>query len=95
MTTNTTHDHVICWLNYVEQFIPGKDIAITGMLSRLNSLDKSVLVKGEQVFVLIDSILKGMDFADDPFLIECFLNLPPLPVQDTIQPTINGFYQTK
>ena len=88
-TNNTTPDRVIRWLNYVEQynpyihFIPGKDNVIADTLSRLDRLEESVLSKDKQVFVLKDSVSKGMDFADDPLLIECFLHLPPLEVQDT------------
>ncbi len=35
------------------------------------------------MFVLKDSMSKGMDLAGDPLLMESFLHLPPLPVQDT------------
>ncbi len=72
-TNNITPDHVICWLNYIEQFnpyihfIPGKDNVIANTLSWLDCLDKSVLSKDKQVFVLKDSITKGMDFVNDPF----------------------------
>ncbi len=37
----------------------------------------------ERFFTLKDCASKGMDFADDPLLMECFLHLPPLPFQDT------------
>ncbi len=80
----TTPDHVIGCLNYVEQynpyihFIPGQDNIIANKLSWLDHLDKSVLLKGEQVFVLKDSVSEGMDFSNDPLLIKCFLHLLPL-----------------
>ncbi len=83
-------------VNYVEQFnlylhfIPGKDNVIADTLSRLDCLEESVLLKDKHVFVLKDSVSKGMDFADDPLLIECFLHLPPLAVQDTNPTTTNG-----
>ncbi len=48
----------------------------------LSWLDHSVLSKDKQVFVLKDSISKGMDFANDLCRIECFLHLPHLPVCD-------------
>lgn len=35
------------------------------------------------IFVLNDSVLKGMDFIDDLLLIECFLHLPPPLLQHT------------
>ncbi len=88
-TNNTTPDRIIHWLNYVEQFnpyiyfIPGKDNVIADMLSWLDRLEESVLSKDKQVFVVKESISKGMDFADNPLLIECFLHLHPLEVQDT------------
>ncbi len=89
-TNNTTQDHVICWLNYIEQFnpyihyLPGKDNVIANTLSWLDCLEESILFKDRQVFVLNNSVSKGMDFANDPLLIECFLHLPPLAVQDTL-----------
>ncbi len=55
-TNNTTHDCVICWLNYIEEsnpyihFIPGKDSIIANILSWLDCLEKSVLSKDKQVF---------------------------------------------
>ncbi len=85
-TNNTIPDCVIWLLNYIDQFNPyihfilGKDNVIADMLSQLNHLDKSVLNKNKQVFVLKDSIFKEMNFANDPHLIECFIHLPPLPV---------------
>ncbi len=69
--------------NRYAHFIPGKDNIIANMLSWLDCLEESVLSKDKQVFVLKVSIFKGMYFADDPFLNECFLHLPPLAVQDT------------
>ncbi len=48
-TNNTTPDCIICWFNYVEQYIPyihfisGKDNVIANTLSWLNSLKESVL----------------------------------------------------
>ncbi len=36
-----------------------------------------------EIFVLNDSVSKGLIFASDPFLVVCFLQLPPLPVCDT------------
>ncbi len=74
----TTPDCVIFWLNYVEQlnpylyFVPGKDNVIAETLFWLDCLNESVLSKGEPLFVLKDSKSKGMDFADNPILIECF-----------------------
>ncbi len=53
------------------------------MPSQLDHIEESVLSKDKQGFVLKDSVSKGMDFADDLILIECFLPLPPLAVQDT------------
>ncbi len=50
-TNNTTHDHVICWLNYIKQFnpyihfVPGKDNIIADTLSWLNFIEESVLSK--------------------------------------------------
>ncbi len=88
-TNNTTPDHIICWLNHFKQFnpynhfIPGKDNVVANTLSWLDRLEESVHSKDKQVFVLKDSVSKGMDFANDPLLIECFLHLPPLAVQDT------------
>ncbi len=88
-TNNTTPDRIICWLNYIEQFnpyihfIPGKDNVIANTLSWLDCLEESILSKDNQVFVLKDSISKGMDFANDPLLVARFLYLPPLAVQDT------------
>ncbi len=49
----------------------------------------SILTKGEQIFVLKDSISKKLDFADDPFLIESFQDLHPLPIHNKIQQTTN------
>jgi len=88
-TNNITPDCIICWLNYIEQFNPyihfisGKYNIIAKTLSWLDHLEESILSKEKQVFVLKDSVSKGMDFANDPLLIECFLHLPPLAVQDT------------
>ncbi len=88
-TNNTTPDRVIRWLNYIEQFnpyihfIPDKDNVIANTHSWLDHLEESILSKEKQVFVLKVSVSKGMNFADDPLLIECFLHLPPLAVQDT------------
>ncbi len=88
-TNNSTPDHVICWLNYVEQynsyihFIPGKGNVIADTLSLIDRLEESIFSKWEQLFILKDSVSKWMDFADDPLLIECFFHLPDLPVQDT------------
>ncbi len=93
-TNNTTPDCVIHWLNYVEQFnpyihfIPGNDNIIVDTLSWLGRLEETVILKDKQMFVLKDFISKGIDFANDPLLIECFLHLPPLEVQDT---TIHPF----
>ncbi len=87
-TINTTPDHVIWWLNYIKQcnpyihLIPDNNIVIADTLSWLDCLDKSVLFKDKQVFVSKDFVSKGVDFANDPCLIECFLYLPPMPVQD-------------
>ncbi len=88
-TNKTTPDFIICWLNYVEQcnpyihFVLGKVNVIADLLSWLDHLEESILSKREQVFILKQSVSKEMDFADDPLLIKCFLNLPHLPVQDT------------
>ncbi len=88
-TTNTTPDQTICWLNHIEQFNPyihfisSKDNIIDNTLSWLDRLEESVISKDKQVFVLKDSVYKGIDFSDNPLLIECFLHLPPLEVQDT------------
>ncbi len=88
-TNNTTPDLIICCLNYVEQFnpniyfIPGKDNVIADTRSWLDCLEESVLFKEKQVFVLKDSVSKGMDFANDPLLIKSFIHLPPLEVRDT------------
>ncbi len=88
-TNNNTPNCIIQWLNYVEQFSPcihsilGKDNVIANMLSWLDCLDVSVLSKDKQVFVLKNPISKGMDFANGPLLIECFLHLSPLAIQDT------------
>ncbi len=49
----------------------------------LDCLEESVFSKEKQVFILKDSISKGMDFTNDLLLIKCFLHLPPLAVQDT------------
>ncbi len=88
-SNNSTSDHIICWLNYVKQFnpytlyIPGKDNVIANTLSQHDCLEEFVLSKDKQVFVLQDSVSKGMNFANDPLLIKCLLHLPPLEVQDT------------
>ncbi len=74
-TNNTTPDHIIQWLNCIEQFnpyihfIPGKGNVIANMLSWLDFLEEFVLSKDKQVFNLNDSISKGMVFADDTLLI--------------------------
>ncbi len=74
----TAHCHVICWLNYVEQyisyihFIPLKVNVISYTLSWLDWLKESVLSKEDQYFVLRDSVFKEMDFANDPLPIEWF-----------------------
>ncbi len=89
ITNNTTPDQIICWLYYFEQFNPynhfmsGKDNIISDTLSWLDCLEESILSKDKEVFVLKDSVSKGMDFADDPLLIKYFLHLPPLAVQPT------------
>ncbi len=88
-TNNTTPDCVICWLNYVKQFnsyihfIPDKDNIISNTLSLLDCLEESVHSKDKQVFVLKNTLSTEMDFANDLLLIECFLHLLPLAVQDT------------
>ncbi len=88
-TNNTTPDCVISWINYVEQFNPyihfisGKNNVIVGNLSWIDRLEEYVILKDKQVFLLKDSVSKGMDFANNPLLTECFLHLPPLEVQDT------------
>ncbi len=100
-TNNTTPEHVIHWPNYIKQFnpyihfIPGKVNIIANTLSWLDPLEESVLSKDKQVFVLKDSIPKGMDFADYPLLIECFLHLPPLAVNTPILQTTNGYLINK
>ncbi len=53
------------------------------MLSQHDHLEESVLARDNQVFVLKDSVSKGMDFANDLLLIKSFLHLPPLAVQNT------------
>ncbi len=58
-----------------------RDIANT--LSWLDCLEESILSKDKQVFVLKDSISKGMDFANDPLPIKHFLHLPTLALQET------------
>ncbi len=62
---------------------PQQDNVIPDTHSCPDCLEESVLLKDKQVFVLKGSISKGMDFSDNPLLIECFLHLPPLEVQDT------------
>ncbi len=80
---------VIPWLNYIKQFnpyihfIPGKDNIIAITLSWLDRLEESVLSTDKKVFDLKESVSKGMDFVNDPLLIDCFLHLSPLVVQDT------------
>ncbi len=57
-TKNIKHDHVIGWLNYVEQFNPyilfilGKDNYIANTLSWLDHLEEFVLSKDKNVFVI-------------------------------------------
>ncbi len=100
-TNNTTPDCIICWLNYIEQFnpcihfIPSKDNGIADTLSWLDRLEEYVLSKEKQVFVLKDLVSKGMDFADDPLLIKCFLHLPPLAVQDTNPTDYQWIFENK
>ncbi len=79
-TSNITLDHIISLLNYVEQlnpyihFIPDNSNIIANKLSWLDRLKEALLSKGKQVFVLKDSVSKGMDFTNDPLLIECYLH---------------------
>ncbi len=68
-TNNTTPDYIIHWFNHVEQynlyihFISVKDNIIADTQSWLDRLKEAFVSKGEQVFVLKDSVSKGMDFA--------------------------------
>ncbi len=68
--------------------------SIVNTLSWLDCLEESILSKDKQVFVLKDSISKGMDFANDPLLIKCFLHLPTLALQET-NPTDHQWIYTK
>ncbi len=90
---NTTPDHVISWLNYVEKFNP--NIHIDDTVSWLDCLEESVLCKDKQVFFLKDSFSKGMNFADDTLLIKCFLHIPPYQSVAQIQWTISGYLPNK
>ncbi len=96
-TTNTTPNHALCWLNYIEQLhryihsIPDKNNVISDTLSWVDHINESVLSKGEQVVVLRDSVSKIMNFADFSLLIKCFLHLLPLPVQDTKPATTKAY----
>ncbi len=91
-TNNTMPNCIIQWLNNIEQFNPyihfihGKANVIADTFSWLDHLEESVISKDKQVFVLEDSISKGMDFANDPLLVERLLHLPPLKIQE-INPT--------
>ncbi len=95
-TNNTTPEHDICWFSYIEQFnpyihfIPGKDNDIADTLSHLHCLEESALSKDKQVFVLKDSVSKGMNFANNPLLIECFLQLQIQVYKILIQQIVNG-----
>ncbi len=91
-TNNTTPDHIIQWLIYDELFNPYIHFIPFHSWQRQCHFPITFSdqwpwriwsSKNKQVFVLKDSIFKGMDFAGDPLLMECFLHLPPITVSDT------------
>ncbi len=83
-TNNTTPDciiHCLCWeIQPLHTLYPWQRKCCYWHAILALYLDKSVLSKGEQLFFLKNSVSKGMNLADN----QVFLQLLPLPVQDTI-----------
>ncbi len=96
-TNNTTTDHTICKLNYVEHFnlyihfIPGRDNVIANMLSWLDCLEEYLLTKDKQV--LFSKIWFQMEWTLPLFYFS--LNISyiyhPFHCVIQIQLTINGY----